>query len=75
MVNNSLKIKDFDSKSLRDFRKEAGKTAKDLNDIAMSMSPRSRRKLDGEFKDVEKAYKKLASVTRVERTKISKIEE
>jgi hypothetical protein len=75
MVNNSLKIKDFDSKSLRDFRKEAGKTAKDLNDIAMSMSPRSRKRLDGEFRAVESAYKKLASVTRTERTKISKIEE
>lgn len=75
MVNNSLKIKDFDSKSLRSFRKEAGKTAKDLSDIAMSMSPKSRRRLDGEFKAVEKAYKKLASVTRVERTKISRIED
>jgi len=74
MVNNSLKIKDFDSKSLRDFRKEAGKTAKDLNDIAMSMSPRSRKRLDGEFRAVEKAYKKLATVTRTERTKIALIE-
>lgn len=74
MVNNSLKIKGFDSKSLRDFRKEAGRTAKDLNDIAMSMSPRSRKRLDGEFKAVEKAYKKLATVTRTEHTKISRIE-
>ncbi len=74
MVNNSLKIKDFDSKSLRDFRKEAGKTARDLNNIAMSMSPKSRRRLDGEFRSVEKSYKKLASVTRTERTKISRIE-
>jgi hypothetical protein len=75
MVNHSLQIKDFDSKSIKDFRKEAGKTAKDLNDIAKSMSPNNRKRLDAEFKSVEKAYKKLCTVTRVERTKIAKIEQ
>ena len=74
MVNNRLKIKSFDYKSIAKFRREANKTKKDLRDISLSMSPKKRADLDKEFKAVERSFKKLSTVTSTERMKIRKFE-
>jgi hypothetical protein len=74
IVNRKINLKGFDSKGLRDFRKEAVATAKGINEVVMSMSPKNRGKLDKDIKDVEHSYKELLKVTRKERQKVAKVE-
>ena len=74
VVNQKLKIKAFDTKSIKEFSKQVGKSKKDLREIAFSMSPKQRAIFDKDFVKMTKSYKKLTRVTLQERTKVRNLE-
>jgi hypothetical protein len=73
-VSQKLQIKAFDSKGIQNFSKELARSKNALRGVAFSMSPKTRRKFDQDFKAMGLAYKHLTKVVRREKSKITVLE-